>query len=147
MNRDSILDRIKNIIDSCFGYNFVFLQSFIDDLVNLLLNDANGDESSVLRIITKQLFFLKNLGRKINQADSNEYLKHVEELDLYSIHVKNRTVNFRFLITFHKDEAIFLSAFNEKSGKKKTSYQPFIELAINRYNSYLENGDGGDVKQ
>ncbi len=92
-----------------------------------------------LDILRKQVEFVVKLSPyELSQADSNEILKYCNEFECYSLHFKSSTFNIRILGTYINDTFIFLVIFNEESGKRKTNYSNYIEIATNRLKSISE---------
>ena len=122
MNKEKALELLKNYLDE-YGDGFVFHSSFICEFKEILLKNAQGAEKEVFNLLVKQLSFVNALGIRVDCADGNEKLKGMKsEEEYYSLHIQNKTVNIRLLMTFKNEVPMFLAAFNEKEGKKTTDY-------------------------
>ena len=76
---------------------------------------------------------MKELGKEIYKADSNEIIKY-QERDYYSLHLSGKNFNFRLLMAFGKEDApIFLAAFYERSGKRISDYSKWYSVISSRY--------------
>lgn len=77
--------------------------------------------------------FVNALGIRVDCADGNEKLKGMKsEQEYYSLHIQNKTVNIRLLMTFKNEVPMFLAAFNEKEGKKTTDYSQWERVIKER---------------
>ena len=69
---------------------------------------------------------------------SKENINYGENTSLYSLHMQSKNYNVRLLISFDDDKnPLFLSAFYERSGKKKTGYEAYTPTANARRNEML----------
>ena len=137
MNKKKLLERLKQVLEESGSCGLYFDKGFITDLRDLLIKEASGNEPEVLKLFEKQIRYVIDLGTDVFKADSNEILKDIPYITLYSLHIQNRIVNFRLLITFDNYTPVFLSAFSEKAGKKVSEYSKYIPIALERYNDYL----------
>ena len=132
MNKEKALELLKNYLDE-YGDGFVFHSSFICEFKEILLKNAQGAEKEVFNLLVKQLSFVNALGIRVDCADGNEKLKGMKsEQEYYSLHIKNKTVNIRLLMTFKNEVPMFLAAFNEKEGKKTTDYSQWERVIKER---------------
>ena len=116
-----------------YGDGFVFHSSFIFEFKGILLKNAQGAEKEVFNLLVKQLSFVNALGIRVDCADGNEKLKGMKfEEEYYSLHIQNKTVNIRLLMTFKNEVPMFLAAFNEKEGKKTTDYSQWERVIKER---------------
>jgi len=132
MNKEKALELLKNYLDE-YGDGFVFYSSFICEFKEILLKNAQGAEKEVFNLLVKQLSFVNALGIRVDCADGNEKLKGMKsEEEYYSLHIQNKTVNIRLLMTFKNEVPMFLAAFNEKEGKKTTDYSQWERVIKER---------------
>lgn len=132
MNKEKALELLKNYLDE-YGDGFVFHSSFICEFKEILLKNAQGAEKEVFNLLVKQLSFVNALGIRVDCADGNEKLKGMKsEEEYYSLHIQNKTVNIRLLMTFKNEVPMFLAAFNEKEGKKTTDYSQWERVIKER---------------
>ena len=132
MNKEKALELLKNYLDE-YGDGFVFHSSFICEFKEILLKNAQGAEKEVFNLLVKQLSFVNALGIRVDCADGNEKLKGMKsEQEYYSLHIQNKTVNIRLLMTFINEVPMFLAAFNEKEGKKTTDYSQWERVIKER---------------
>ena len=132
MNKEKALELLKNYLDE-YGDGFVFHSSFICEFKEILLKNAQGAEKEVFNLLVKQLSFVNALGIRVDCADGNEKLKGMKsEQEYYSLHIQNKTVNIRLLMTFNNEVPMFLAAFNEKEGKKTTDYSQWERVIKER---------------
>ncbi len=132
MNTEDMLKSLKSYLQEYGDYNFHFHQAFIQELVLL-----------VKKISFQQVFFnqlitafnnLREYKHNIYKVDSHERLTGSP---FYSIHLHCRNYNLRFLLSFNKNaEPIFLVAFYERSGKRKTGYASYLPDAQNRLDQF-----------
>ena len=132
MKKEKALELLKNYLDE-YGDGFVFHSSFICEFKEILLKNAQGAEKEVFNLLVKQLSFVNALGIRVDCADGNEKLKGMKsEQEYYSLHIQNKTVNIRLLMTFKNEVPMFLAAFNEKEGKKTTDYSQWERVIKER---------------
>lgn len=114
--------------------DFKTCPEFINEVVERFV--GSGYEKRFLAKLTKGLNFLKNYGDKahIQPTDQFEYLK--ESNNLYSMHIEGKGFNFRILYSFLPSGTILIHGFEEKSGKKVTSYEKAIPIASKRLKDY-----------
>lgn len=110
---------------------------FLKEIQHLLSKELRGKESNFFKILQTQLHNIEVFGSMIHTVDSNEKLKHSEKI-FYSIHLQQSQFNVRFLIYITDDHIpLFLSAFYERSGKKKTDYTTHKEVLESRLNQMI----------
>ena len=82
----------------------------------------------------KQFGFVKTMTTQVNKADSNEILSYTSGCrSYYSLHIQNRIVNIRMLMTFTDAvEPVFPATFNEKSGKRISDFSNWIPVLQER---------------
>ena len=133
--KNSYLAELQESLTSYFKSGFIFDRLFIRDLKDILDNHISGNKKQFFNLLIKQLNYVNDLRRRVNEANSNEVLKNTNtNYDLYSLHLRSQHFNIRFLITFSGDDTpLFLLAFYEKSGKRRSSYSAKIEEVKKRY--------------
>lgn len=126
-----LLDHLQNYCDTG---GFIFHKKCIEELQSIILKNVTGHEKQVFGILMKQLAFVKDMGKKVYEADSNEILKNTgANRDFYSIHIQNKTVNIRMLMAFtNQGNPVFLVTFYERSGKRVSDYSNWISVARQR---------------
>lgn len=121
--------------ESLEGYStgdFRFHGRFFEEF-KVLLKKASGNEREIFNLLIKQLNFVKALGERVDQVDSNEIIKY-QERNYYSLHLRGRNFNLRLLITFDEESIpIFLAAFYERSGKRASDYTLWKQVLKRRY--------------
>lgn len=135
MNKQELLRQLKDYLKEFGSYNFHFHPEFIRELVDIVRN-----------ISFQQTFFnqlvtvfnnLREYRYNIYQIDSHEHLKGSP---LYSLHIQCKNYNIRLLTTFNEiQEPVFLLAFYERGGKRKTSYENHKPIAENRRQELLRS--------
>ncbi len=136
MNKRKALELLVDYLNEySTSMGFYFHNKFCEELRTVISKNAVGCEKEVFSIMVKQFGFIKTMGYRVNEADSNEILKGIgQEQDYYSLHIQNRTVNIRMLLTFMDDcTPVFLAAFFEKEGKKVSDYSQWKPIIKNRY--------------
>lgn len=125
---------------SQYDMEFVFHSEFINEIKELLSKNLAGQEKKFFNLMIKQLGFVQTMGKRVHEVNGNERLSNINfEIDLYSLHLNNNVFNIRFLIAFlPNDNPIFLAAFYERAGKKRTNYDSKIGVAKNRYLDFVE---------
>jgi len=118
MTKDELLTQLANFLETYKDCNYIFHKEFITELVN----------------IATSVSYHKH---RIYTIDSHEHLKW-KNTSLYSLHMQSKNYNVRLLISFDDDKnPLFLSAFYERSGKKKTGYEAYTPTANARRNEML----------
>lgn len=138
MNKKEALAILEKNLDEYLSHGFVFHPRFLEEFKNILKN-AKGHEAEIFSLLIKQFDFVKILGTQVNEADSNELIRY-QTRDFYSLHLSAKNFNLRLLMTFYNDNPVFLVAFYERSGKKKTNYSQYNELLIKRLEELIEGG-------
>lgn len=119
--------------------DFHYHELFIRELSNLLDDELSGHKREFVLMLTRQLRFIDTLRSRVNRADDNEILKHTQRR-FYSIHLKQKFFNIRLIIFITADDSAvyFLSAFYERSGKRKTSYREYEPTLETRLHDLVE---------
>lgn len=133
MNREKEFLKLLQLFSD---YNLRFHISFVDELM-ALFNHFISERARLFKILTKQLNILCQVREKIITVDNHERLSYVNDFACYSIHISAGQFNIRLLMTFIKEDIVFLVAFNEVAGKKATDYTYPIQQAIERYKEYI----------
>lgn len=117
-----------------YGGNFYFHSQFVKDLGDILSQNVSGHEKRLFQLLIKQLEYVKNMGVRVNEADSNEILSHTQTGRIYySLHLTDKVLNIRLLMTFFgENEPVFLAAFFERAGKRKSDYSKWIPIMERR---------------
>ena len=111
---------------------FEYHKEFINDIKFLLAKDLNGNKQQFIKLCRKQVSNLNNFSSNhIVMIDSNELLKYQDDFVCYSLHLRSKGFNVRFLVSLKNDKYILLVAFNEKS--KRSNYSRYIDIAKKRY--------------
>jgi len=110
MNKEKAFDLLKEYLLEYNSLGFVFHSLFIKEFRNLL-KEASGHE-------------------KLKGTNTN--------IDYYSLHIQDKIVNIRMLITFENNNTpLFLSAFYERAGKRVTNYDLWIPVIKERYEEMI----------
>lgn len=139
MNKKEALKLLIENLEKYSQNGFKFHELFWEEFQELLL-DAKGSEKEIFALLIKQMNFVKSLGREVYKADSNEIIKH-QEREYYSLHLKGKNFNLRFLMTFIENNPVFLCAFYERAGKKATNYSTWTPVLETRVKVFL--GEAG----
>lgn len=132
MNKREAILKLSENLEEYLHQGFRFHSSFINEFKELL-HGAKGHEKEIFALLIKQLNFVKILKKQVYTADGNEKIKNVER-EYYSLHLSAKNFNLRLLITFdEKDNPLFLVAFYERSGKRKTDYTQWKKVLGDRY--------------
>ena len=134
MNKRKALELLTEYLKEC-GSDFYFHKEFILELQDIILHNAIGHERELFHLLVKQLGFVKTMGEQVHKADSNEILKNTgKEKDYYSLHIQDKIVNVRLLMTFtDSHNPVFLAAFYERTGKKASDYSKWETVIKERY--------------
>lgn len=106
---------------------FIFHDFFVEEFVMSISN--TGEESIILNQFIRRLkviLELDNLNCRI------KWLELLKNCGLYSLHIDTKSKNFRLLFSVESNGKIFLRLFDEKAGKKRTSYDNNIKIALDR---------------
>lgn len=94
----------------------------------------HGNQEVIIQMLYGRLIFILESGKDYG-IPWVESLKG--EPNLYSLHIDVRSINLRLLYSRTSNKRLFLHAFYERGGKKNTSYNKSIQIAIERRESYL----------
>ena len=141
MNKEKALEMLMEFLTK-YGDSIHFHSLFIQELRQIILNEAKGTEKQFFNALVKQFTFIADPAIQIDAIGKNEKLSHVPphfKKPIYSIHIHTKVLNVRLLVIINDyGKAIFTTRFSEKSGKKKTDYSTHISVAIDRYNRIME---------
>jgi len=135
MNKRRALALLREYLeDYSTNYSYRLHKKFVEELGEIIQKNAVGQEAEVFNLLIKQFSFVNTLGLLVNEADSNEILKDIgKEKNYYSLHIQNKTVNIRLLMTFSENNnPVFLAAFFEKAGKKASDYSQWLSVIKER---------------
>lgn len=132
-------DKAKQLFLQLLGdSDFIFHPKFLDELAELLKTTLKGHENEFFKKLTKVMKQLDVCGRSITDIDGHEKL-HAPTGEWYSLHITTPFINLRMLIAFIDCTPVFLVCFDEKSGKKATSYQNYLPVLNSRLHEMEEN--------
>lgn len=132
MKKEEIIQMLQECLEEGNQNGFVFHKQFLQEL-GALLKNASGSEKEIFNLLVRQLGYVRDFNRRVNEVDSNEIIKHTKRC-YYSLHLQGGRFNIRLIISFMMDNTpVFLVAFYERSGKKKTNYSNYIEILDNRF--------------
>ena len=122
------INEIKEILEARFGNTFEFHPAFFDEFVNLI--EKSGSEQ---KLIKQFLFRLEAIIALGNIDFGPKWIEHLKKYgNMYSLHLDADSKNYRLLFSKNKQGKYFLRMFYEKSGKRATSYEPNVKIAISR---------------
>lgn len=119
-------ETVRGYIIALIG-SFTYDPHLLDELVEILAK--SGREMAFYRLMTVRIMQL--LSERIHAVRLEEF----ENLGggLYSMHFASKGFNVRILYSFLPNgEPVFLRAFNERAGKRKTDYSSQIPIAASR---------------
>ena len=117
----------KTLLEHRLSDSFIFHDLFVEEFVASVSN--SGEEKQII----KQLIHRLNVIKSLDILNCGlKWLEYLKSCGLYSLHIDTKSKNFRLLFSVEKDGKIFLRMFDEKSGKKQTSYAKKIEIALDR---------------
>lgn len=123
--------------------DFIFHELFLKEFSNILQKNVSGKEKQLFKQLSTQLNYIKTLGRRVHMADSNEQLRHNDDI-YYSIHLSNSQYNVRLLTYIDSNnQPYFLCAFYERAGKSKTNYSSYLPVLNQRLFQLLGDDDNG----
>lgn len=114
---------IEHNLEDCFSFHKLFVEEFIASVTN------SGEERIIVNQLIKKLITINSLD---NLNGRIKWLELLKNCGLYSLHIDTKSKNFRLLFSVEKNGKIFLRLFDEKSGKKSTSYAKNIQIALDR---------------
>lgn len=136
MNKRKALEKLREYLkDYSENGRFYFHKKFIEEFSIIIKKNAVGHEMEVYNIMIKQFCFVNTMGIMVYEADNNEILKSTgNDKDYYSLHIQDKIVNIRMLMTFSAEgNPIFLATFFEKSGKRISDYSQWVPIIKERY--------------
>lgn len=132
MKREDVLTFLAAILSTITAHN-----AFIPELTDII--ERSGFEKKFFKMFMARLKYLCEFGASaINYREGFESLAHQAE-GLYSMRLKGFGFNIRILYSFLPDgDPVLLVAFEERSGKRVSSYESYIPVAKERLNYILE---------
>ena len=119
---------IKELLESSFGEKFKFHSEFLGEY-DILVKES-GEEEKINKLLIRRLLAIIELG---NCDYGLKWLEHLKNYgNMYSLHIDTNNHNYRLLFSKGSNKKYFLHMFYEKSGKKKTSYETHVPIAISR---------------
>ncbi len=129
MNYDEVIRILSTYLSS-----FRLSPEFLRELAALI--SGSGFEAAFFRVLANRLTYLTAFGASAAQSSGFESL----ERGIFSMHIDGHGFNDRILYAFLPNrEPVFLLAFHERGGKKKTDYSGKIPIAITRFNRAKED--------
>lgn len=123
---------IEKLLHEIYGDAFTFHPDFAEEFVELISESRKG------KAIIKQFLRRLNAIMMNNNCDYGfPWLEHLKEYgNMYSLHIDADKTNFRLLFSRQSSGKLFLRMFYEKSGKKATSYDSHVQIALKRRDSF-----------
>ncbi|MBR3933021.1 MAG: hypothetical protein IKJ68_03805 [Clostridia bacterium] len=119
---------IKELLESTFGDMFLFHPEFLIEYDELI--KESGEVRKINKLLVRRLYAIIELG---DPDDGLPWLEHLKAYDnMYSLHINTNTQNYRLLFSKSSNKKYFLHMFYERSGKKKSSYESHVPIAISR---------------
>ena len=119
---------IKELLESTFGDMFLFHPEFLIEYDELI--KESGEVGKINKLLVRRLYAIIELG---DPDDGLPWLEHLKAYDnMYSLHINTNTQNYRLLFSKSSNKKYFLHMFYERSGKKKSSYESHVPIAISR---------------
>ena len=139
MKKDEVLFSLREYLLAYHKKGYVFHTKFIEELQDVVLK-LTGKEAEIFDLLVKQLMYISEFGRQVDEVGKNEKIKHMRtEQNYYSLHLKGKGFNLRMLLTFYEDDTLLiLGFFNEKSGKSATDYSKWAPILKRRYQELKE---------
>lgn len=138
MDQKDLVEDLINAIgidDSDPSQNLIFIHPRCQlELYNLVDQFKSARPSFVNKLAT-QLIYLKDLREQTFTSFGNELLSHTKPIadEQYgSIHITSKGYNVRLLVAIFHKRFYLLTAFDEKSGKKRTGYKKYLQIASER---------------
>ena len=132
MNKKKALELFRENLEKYHDDGFLFHRLFVEEL-GKLINNSQGNEKKIFELLAKQLVHVKEQRRNVYMVAGNEILRHLDK-DYYSLHLQGKNFNIRLLMTFDsRENPVFLAAFYERSGKKKSSYNEYKDVIDSRF--------------
>lgn len=123
-------DGNKNVIE--------FHKGFKDDLNKLKKGVLRGKEKPFRTHLNRVLTHLEEyLPVELVRVNEHEPLKNIDTA-CYSLHLRGKGFNIRFLVKYKCNKYVLLVAFNEIAGKKVSSYEKYIPVMKKRFSEWEE---------
>lgn len=119
---------VSKLLKEHFGSYYKYHNDFLSELSEAI--DKSGESDKLIKTLIAKLMAIK----KLDNIDFGlPWLEHLKEYgNMYSLHVKTQTGNYRLLFSREPNGKYFLRMFDEKSGKKQTSYAKNVKIALKR---------------
>ena len=119
---------IENQVKAICKNTVIFHPDFWNDFFELV--ERSHKKQKIIDLFFKKLSMIVDLG---NIDYGTDWIEHLKDCDnMYSLHIKTRGVNFRILFSRTRTGKLFLRMFDEKSGKRATSYNKNRQIALSR---------------
>lgn len=122
---------LKEQLEAAFGSRFDFHPDFYNDFESLII--GSGSEQKIIKQFLGRLAMIIELGDKDFGLKWLERLKNYD--NMYSLHLDADSKNYRLLFSKNKNGKLFLHMFYEKAGKRATSYDKHVPIALSRRNT------------
>ena len=133
MNRKEIITMLLKLFEQ-FQNDIYFHPSLLKEILALL--NKSGYESDFFRILVVRLQALADLGIDVYTQKEFENIGG----GLFSMHLTGKGFNLRILFAFQPDKTpALLTCFNERQGKRVSSYDPYIRIANQRLKEVLND--------
>ncbi len=122
---------VIELLNFKYGNKFDFHPEVNDDFNKLVV--GSGLENKFI----KRLMVLLDMIIQLKDIDHGcRWIEHLKKYDnIYSLHVNVDSKNYRLIFSKNKKSKLFLHMFYERSGKRNTSYEKHVEIAIKRRNN------------
>ena len=117
----------KTLLKHKLAKDFIFHDLFVEEFVTAVTN--SGEEQLIVKQLIRKLLTINSLD---NLNCRLKWLELLKNCGLYSLHIDTKSKNYRLLFSIEKSGKIFLRFFDEKAGKKTTSYSKNIQIALER---------------
>lgn len=145
MKKEQALLKLIEYLTEYQQKGYIFHKRYIKELKDIVLK-LTGREAEIFDLLVKQLRYIAEYGRRVNEIGQNEKLKHMQmEQEYYSLYMKGTGFNLRMLMTFYEDETpLILGIFYEKGGKSVSDYSKWKPILASRYEELKEDIEYGD---
>ena len=107
---------------------FLVHDKLYEELIDVMAR--SGQFKQIYNLLTKALNQLRELGNKTTEIPSFEVLTGTD--GIYSMHLRNKSLNLRILYSYSNSGEILLHCFHEKDDSRKSSYDAHIPIAEQR---------------
>lgn len=120
--------RIKEELEALLN-KASYHESVIGEIKRLVIDKGITDQ--FVRIFSKNLELINQLGREVTKTNNFEKLKDAD--GLYAMKFKEKQMNLRMLFSYNESsKTICLHLFYERKGKSKEEYKSHIPVAKKR---------------